>query len=66
MKVRIDELLQERGRTRYWLAKEVGTSYASMANICKGNTTSIRFDILEKICSSLDCTPNDIFIMGAE
>ena len=62
MKVRIDELLQERGRTRYWLAKEVGIAYQNIVNLCDGMTTSIRFDTLEKICIVLDCEPSDILI----
>lgn len=62
MKIQIDQLLQERGKTRYWLAKEVGIAYQNLVNLCDGKTTSIKFELLEKICKALDCEPNDILI----
>lgn len=58
--LKINELLEQKGKTCYWLAKQCGISPNNMGNICNGMTTSIRFDTLEKICIALDCTPNDI------
>lgn len=29
--------------------------------MCNQETTSVRFETLEKICLALHCTPNDLF-----
>lgn len=57
--LKINEILEQQGKTSYWLAKQTGISQNNMLNICNG-TKSIRFDTLEKICKVLECTPNDI------
>ena len=62
MKLSIKEKLQEKGITRYELAKRVGVTYPTIDNIYKGNSTSIKLDILEAICNELDCSPNEIFV----
>ena len=61
MKINIDEKLNELGKTRYWLSKEVGITYQNIMRLCNGQTNSIKFDLIEKICKALNCTPNDIF-----
>lgn len=62
MKISIQKKLNEVGMTRYELAKRIGITYPTIDNIYKGNSTSIKFEILESICKELNCTPNDIFI----
>lgn len=60
MKISIQEKLEEKGITRYLLAKRIGVTYPTIDNIYKGTSTSIKFEILEAICKELDCSPNDI------
>lgn len=62
MRISIQKRLSETGITRYELAKRIGITYPTVDNIYKGNSTSIKFEILESICKELNCTPNDIFI----
>lgn len=59
--LRINEILKKKGKTSYWLAKQCDISQNNMLKICNGETVSIRFDTLEKICNALECTPNEIF-----
>nr|WP_302597401.1 helix-turn-helix transcriptional regulator [uncultured Cellulosilyticum sp.] len=59
---RIAELLEEKGKTTYWLAKECRVSYASMSKLVKNNTESVKFETIDLICESLDCDISDIFI----
>ena len=61
MKVRIDELLKQQNRTRYWLSKEINFTYPNLMKLCNNETESIKFEILEKICLVLNCTPDDVF-----
>lgn len=60
MIIAIDEILQAKNKTRYWLSKEAGVTYPNIMKLCNNETESIKFEILEKICLALDCTPNDI------
>jgi putative transcriptional regulator len=63
MKIIIDELLESKNKTRYWLAKETGVAYPNIMKLCNNETESIKFDILEKICTVLDCGINDILLI---
>jgi len=62
MKISIQQQLKAINMSRYELAKRIGVTYPTIDNIYKGTSTSIKFDILEAICSELHCTPNDILI----
>ncbi|WP_420892371.1 helix-turn-helix domain-containing protein [Priestia filamentosa] len=57
----IDDLLKEKSKTRYWLAKEIGMQYHNLCKLADNKTESIKFDLLHLICTALECTPNDIF-----
>jgi len=61
MKILIDVLLTQQGKTRYWLSQQTGITYQNICNLCNNKTSSIKFDMLVSICHVLNCTPNDIF-----
>ena len=61
MIIKIDSVLKERKKTRNWLSEETGITYANICNLCNGKTTSIQFDKIEKICSVLDCSIENVF-----
>ena len=54
MKVRIKKILEEKGRSIYWLAIQCNVTYKSMFNLVNNKTSSV-------ICNVLEVTPNDIF-----
>jgi len=58
--IRLDELLEERGRTFYWLAKETGISHTTLWRLKKGKALGINFDTLERICRGINCQPGDV------
>lgn len=62
LSLKINEILAEQGKTPYWLGKQTGISQNNIGKICNGETSTIRFDTLEKICKALNCSINDIFI----
>ena len=62
LSLKIDKILEEQGKTPYWLGKQTGISQNNIGKICNGETSTIRFETIEKICKALNCTPNDIFI----
>lgn len=61
IRLKIAELLERRGKTRYWLSRQVGISYQNVCRMTAGRTRGIRFETLEALCQVLDCTPNDLF-----
>lgn len=62
LSLRVNEILQEKDKTAYWLSKQTRISPNNIGKICNGETTNIRFDTIEKICKALECTPNDLII----
>ena len=66
IEIRIDELLEERGRTFYWLAKETGISHSTLWRLKKGRAVGINFPTLEQICRTLSCQPGDVLRLPDE
>jgi putative transcriptional regulator len=66
LSLRINELLEEQGKTPYWLGKQTGISQNNIGKICNGETSTIRFDTLEKICKTLNCSIDDLFCSNDE
>ena len=60
IEVRVNELLQERNRTFYWLAKETGISHTTLWRLKKAKAYGVTLDTLDKICQALNCQPGDI------
>lgn len=61
VKLRIDEILKEQGKSRYWLNKHLLMNYGSFKKMVDGNTDSIRFDTLDKLSSALNVPIGDLF-----
>lgn len=62
MKLSIQNKLKEKGISRYELAKRIGVTYPTITSIYNGESTSIKFEILEAICKELDCSPVEILV----
>jgi len=58
--IRVDELLQTRGRTFYWLAKQTGISHTTLWRLKKAKALGINFDTLDRLCDVLECQPGDV------
>lgn len=61
MRLRIDEILKEKGKSKYWLYMQMGLSYQNFNRIINNQTSGIKFDNLKALCDILECTPNDLF-----
>lgn len=66
IKLNVLPLLKERGRTKYWLYKQLGMSYQNFSKMINNETKSIRYEYLEVMCQLLECTPNDLLIFSNE
>ncbi len=56
-------LLEEQGKTRYWLYKQLGMSWQNFSRMVNNQTKSIRYENIETMCLLLNCTPNDLFLI---
>jgi len=63
IEIRVDLLLEEHGRTFYWLAKETGISHTTLWRLKKGKALGINFETLEKMCQALKCQPGDVLAL---
>ena len=62
----IEALLEKKGKTRCWLAKQTGMSHQNITKMAHNQAKGIRLETLEALCQVLDCTPNDLFVIDWE
>ena len=56
-------ILEEQGKTKYWLYKQLGMSYQNFSRMVNNETKSIRYENIETMCLLLNCTPNDLLVI---
>lgn len=61
IKIKLEEVLKKKDKSLYALSRETGVAYNQLTKIKKNNVKSISFDVMEKLCLNLECTPNDLF-----
>lgn len=65
LKLRILEILEIQGHTKYWLHKQIhqasGMSYQNFKKIVNNETSSIRFDNLELFAKILHVSVGELF-----
>lgn len=62
IKMNIQALLDEKNKTRYWLVKQMQTTYKTVNKLCDNTLTGLQLETIEKLCQILECEPNDLFI----
>ena len=61
LRLRVIELLKERGLSKYSLYKQLGMSYQNYSNMINNKTASIRYENMAAMCIFFDITPNELF-----
>lgn len=61
VKLRILEILEEQGKTRYWLNKRMNMHYVSFKKMIENQTDSIHFETLDKLSTLLNVPIGDLF-----
>jgi DNA-binding Xre family transcriptional regulator len=62
--VKLDQLLEDRGRSLRWLSMEIGRDYTTVWQFAHEKHDGCRYDLLEAICKALGVTPGDILQLG--
>lgn len=63
IKLDVLRILEEQGKTKYWLYKQLGMSYQNFSKMVHNETKSIRYENIETMCLLLHCTPNDLLVI---
>ena len=61
LRLRVKELLEEQGRSKYWLFKQMGMSYQSISRMLNNQTQSIRFECMDTHCQLFHCSLQELF-----
>lgn len=61
IRLRIKEILEERGKSNYWLSQQLGMCYRNYHNIVSNKTSAIRFDTMERLCEILEIPVAELF-----
>lgn len=56
----IKELLKKNKKSKYWLVNEMESDYQTINAMINNETKGIKFKTIEKLCTLLECTPNDL------
>ena len=59
----IDRILKERGRTAYWLAKQLEIGHGNLYRYRKGQINAVNLNLLARMCTLLECTPGDLLLL---
>jgi putative transcriptional regulator len=59
LRLKLDELLQERGRSAYSVAKETGLKETTLWRL-RHNKGTATFNTIDLLCKALDCQPGDL------
>ena len=62
VKLNVLPMLEQHGKTKYWLWKQLGMSYQNFNKMITNETKSIRYETIDALCGIFDCTPNDILL----
>ena len=60
--LRVNEILKEKNKTKYWFVKNMEGGYQSLSNLLNNETVSIHFSTLDKLCEILECTTGELLV----
>ena len=61
IRLRILDILKEQNHSKYWLFKRMDMSYQNFNKIVNNETSSIRFDNIDKLSRILNVPIGDLF-----
>ncbi len=60
--LRVLDILEEQGKTKYWLCKRMEMHYVSFNKMVNNQTASIRFDTIDRMAQLLKVSPGELFL----
>lgn len=62
IQLQIKELLKKQKKPKYWFVKNMEGGYQSLTRLMNNETSSIKFETLEKMCDIFNCEISDIVV----
>jgi Predicted transcriptional regulator len=66
LRLTIENVLGERGKTRYWLAKETGLDYSTVNKYYRNRVQRYDSYVLAQMCHALHCEIEDILELAED
>jgi putative transcriptional regulator len=66
IRIRLEELLNDRGMTLTELSERVGITVVNLSVLKNGRARAIRFSTLAALCAELGCQPGDLLAYEAD
>lgn len=66
LKLNAIDLLEKKGKTKYWLYKQMGMSYQNFMRMINNETKSVRYENLEVMCYILECKIDEPLVFEDE
>jgi putative transcriptional regulator len=60
IRIELEKLLA--GRSLYWLSRQTGIRWATLAAMVNGKTQRFNLEDLDVICDTLECQPGDLLV----
>ena len=61
VRLRVLEILEEKGKSKYWLNKQLQMHYMSFKDMIEGRTVSIHFKTIEQLSKILEVPIGELF-----
>lgn len=61
LRLRVVDILKEQNHSKCWLFKQMDLSYQNFNRMIMNQTSSIRFENIEKLSQILNCSISDLF-----
>jgi len=62
IKIRLNELLNERDKTLYWLSRQAQVRYATLWQMSRNEVALVNLKTLDKICTALEVEPGQVLV----
>ena len=66
IKLKVKNILEQRGLSKYWLYKQMGMSYQNFSRMINNETKFIKYTNLDALCLIFECSPSDLFEYNPE
>ncbi|MBR2847450.1 MAG: helix-turn-helix transcriptional regulator [Clostridia bacterium] len=66
LKLNAIALLEKKGKTKYWLYKQLGMSYQNFNKMINNETKSVQYENLETMCYLLECSIDELLVFENE
>lgn len=60
IEVKLNEILEKHERSLNWVSKKTNIAYSTLNRLIHNNTTGIKFETLDALCTLFDCNTEDI------